>query len=245
MQRRHLGSFIFRNARTIAIVVAIASLSSGTAAAASYLVLATTNTTSATTTVKSPVNGAVLSLQNTNATGGTSARGLAITVPSGRPPITVSSGAGKATNLNADRLDGIDSTGFIKGPVQPWREIGASGNPAFACLADKVAAACTWDNIGYGFNTAAFYKDPFGIVHLKGVVSIFGTLSAPACQKYSMFTLPSGYRPAAITVAVTLAGEPNQVARIDILPDGRVTTCVPDVTGGIWWFSLDGISFRV
>ena len=42
----------------------------------------------------------------------------------------------------------------------------------------------------------------------------------PACQKYSMFTLPAGYRPVAKTIAITLAGDPNQVARIDILPDG-------------------------
>ena len=71
----------------------------------------------------------------TNGNGGTSAKGLGITVPAGRAPITVNLGAGKATNLNADMvdgmdvgvsiaglgppisdgLDGIDSTGFVCG----------------------------------------------------------------------------------------------------------------------------------
>ena len=59
-----------------------------------------------------------------------------------------------------------------------------------------------------------------------------------------MFTLPTGYRPVAKEIEMTLAGEPNQLARIDILPDGRVTTCLPDITGSVFWFSLDGISFR-
>jgi hypothetical protein len=35
--------------------------------------------------------------------------------PAGKPPIVVSAGMGTATNLSADRLDGIDSTGFMKG----------------------------------------------------------------------------------------------------------------------------------
>ena len=46
----------------------------------------------------------------------------------------------------------------------------APASSAFACLANGAAADCAWDNLGYGFNTA-FYKDPLGVVHLKGVVS--------------------------------------------------------------------------
>jgi hypothetical protein len=38
--------------------------------------------------------------------------GLQIVVPAGKAPITVPAGAGKATNLNADALDGKDSTSF-------------------------------------------------------------------------------------------------------------------------------------
>lgn len=109
---RRLRRLLRRNRGVIAIALVAVLVSTGTAAAASYLVLSTTNTASTTTTLRSAVNGTVLSIQNTNSTGGTSARGLSITVPAGRAPIVVGSTAGKATNLNADKLDGRDSTYF-------------------------------------------------------------------------------------------------------------------------------------
>jgi hypothetical protein len=49
-------------------------------------------------------------LQVTQQSTGTGASGVGITVPSGKAPIKVNSAAGKATNLNADKLDGQDST---------------------------------------------------------------------------------------------------------------------------------------
>jgi hypothetical protein len=124
-----------RNRSAIVIGLAVALTSAGTAAAAA-VVLGGINTSSSTTTFKSGKNGAVIQITNTNGNGGRSAKGLGITVPAGRAPITVNAGAGKATNLNADMvdnmdasaflpaagtaansdaLDGIDSTGFVRG----------------------------------------------------------------------------------------------------------------------------------
>jgi hypothetical protein len=111
---RILG-FIAHNRVTIGVAVAVSLTSSATAVAASYLVLGTTNTAAATTTLRSGVNGAVLQLTNSNPGGGSNARGLQITVPSGHAPVTVNATAGKATNLNADKLDGIDSSWFVQG----------------------------------------------------------------------------------------------------------------------------------
>ena len=65
-------AFGIRNARTIAVAIAVALLSSSTAAAASYLVLSSSNTASRTTTLKSATNAAVLQISNTNTSGGTS-----------------------------------------------------------------------------------------------------------------------------------------------------------------------------
>ncbi len=49
--------------------------------------------------VKNPSGGSALDLQ----------------VNAGQAPLTVNADAGKATNLDADKLDGIDSTGFMRG----------------------------------------------------------------------------------------------------------------------------------
>lgn len=68
----------------------------------------------------------------------------------------------------------------IKG--EEWREVGASGQPAFAN---------SWVNFGAGHETAAFYKDACGRVHLKGNIKSGTAVNTTA------FTLPEGYRPAA------------------------------------------------
>jgi hypothetical protein len=52
-------------------------------------------------------------LQVTNTNSGVSAAALGLSVASGHPPLIVSSGAGKAPNLNADLLDSRDSTYFL------------------------------------------------------------------------------------------------------------------------------------
>ena len=104
--------------------------------------------------------------------------------------------------------------------------------------------ACQWQNFGFGYNSAGFYRDPEGVVHLKGIVQGLGTFATPVCQEFSIFTLPTGYRPAATTVAMTLRGDPNDWGRIDILTDGRVSVCLPETSYTGMWFLLDGISFR-
>lgn len=108
-------SFLVRQRATVMVALLCFFTSAGTAAAVSYLALGKTNTTSATTTLKSGVNGPVLNVVNTNSGLGTSAAGLGITVPAGRAPISVNSGAGTAKNLSADKLDGLDSSAFMLG----------------------------------------------------------------------------------------------------------------------------------
>lgn len=114
LHRRPIFAFMARYRGAFVLAVVVAVVSSGTAAAVSSLVLSTTNTAAKTTTLKSGVNGAVLQVTNKNTTGGTNARGLGISVPAGRAPITVNASAGKATNLNADKLDGLDQSAFAR-----------------------------------------------------------------------------------------------------------------------------------
>src|SRR5918992_3740217 len=88
----------------------------GTAYAATggSFVLGQANTASSQTSLTAGVAGtttgprSVLSLRNTSTASG--AEGLAITVGANKAPIHVNSTAGKATFLNADKVDGLDSS---------------------------------------------------------------------------------------------------------------------------------------
>jgi hypothetical protein len=172
---------------------------------------------------------------------------------------------------NADRLDDLDSAAFLRstpGAVETanladssvtpsklagaegWHHLGATAEPAFQN---------GWRNFGgalpgnsYPWATAGFYKDPYGVVHLKGLVE--ATAGTPAAGPGNIiFTLPDGYRPDGHEVFAAIASD--GFARITInrtiwLPDlwrgdytnvgGRVILEV----GSTGWVSLSGISFR-
>jgi hypothetical protein len=77
-------------------------------AAATNFLLNTTNTSSSTTTLSaSKVAGTGLKLTNKNSNATATALGLS--VASGHPPFTVNSST-RVANLNADKLDGLDSS---------------------------------------------------------------------------------------------------------------------------------------
>jgi hypothetical protein len=106
---------------------------------------------------------------------------------------------------------------------------------------------CPWHSVGGGFQSGAFYRDPYGVVHLKGTVSAGaaggGTLGAHATN---VVILPVGYRPAARTqFAVPADGvnTPDTIGRVDVLSTGAVTLVKP-TDNGIEHLALDGISFR-
>lgn len=103
-----------------------------------------------------------------------------------------------------------------------WHEVGAAGEPVFQN---------SWTNYGAGHETAGFYKDVKGFVHLKGLVKN-GTVGL-VC-----FTLPVGYRPANKTI---YAGYSNTgVSRVDVEPSGNVVV----LHGGNAYSSLDGFYFK-
>lgn len=88
----------------------------------------------------------------------------------------------------------------------------------------------SWVNYAGGFQTAGYYKDEFGIVHLTGIVKT-GTIGA------SIFTLPEGYRPAA---EMQFAVASNGYGSCRVKTDGSVIA----YAGSSAWYSLDGITFR-
>lgn len=88
---------------------------------------------------------------------------------------------------------------------EAWREIGAVGQPPFTG---------GWVNFGGAFATAAFYKDAFSRVHLKGTIKS-GTIAIGA------FTLPVGYRPLQAMEFAVVSNAAFGV--LDIAASGAVT----------------------
>jgi hypothetical protein len=149
--------------------------------------------------------------------------------------------------VNANNLDNLDSTAFLRSDAtaggalagkypnpslaapEAFHVVGAAGEPAFLN---------SWINFGGGFAPAAFYKDPLGVVHFKGVI----TAGTPGTNA---FVLPAGYIPSenhafAVTAGV---GTPKTVS-VNVFSNGNVLIFSSGVSGADP-VALDGVSFRV
>lgn len=95
-----------------------------------------------------------------------------------------------------------------------WREVGdaAGKNPAFAN---------SWANVGGTNAVAAFYKDSFGLVHIKGRVDS-GALNT------AIFTLPEKYWPDEVIFFANMQGAAAIVIRVntsgEVSPIGAVSS---------------------
>lgn len=107
--------------------------------------------------------------------------------------------------------------------VESQRAVGGTGNAAFQN---------GWVNFGGSNASASYYKDPFGIVHLKGTVKS-GTINTV------VFTLPAGYRPQEAEIfAVSNNGA---FGLVTVQPDGTVNH---SGGGSNVYLTLSGITFR-
>jgi hypothetical protein len=132
--------------------------------------------------------------------------------------------ADQAANANA--LGGRPASAFASSTPEPFRRVGASGQPQFQN---------DWENAGSPFRTAAFYKDPWGVVHIRGAVD--GGLTGE-----TVFTLPPGYRPSGIVRLPAACGGAEESSLL-IMPNGTVTPECDDT--GIFTLHLEGMAFRV
>lgn len=114
--------------------------------------------------------------------------------------------------------------------VESVREVGTVGNPSFQN---------SFTNFGGGWETVGFWKDPFSMVHLHGLVT-----NASDKSGFNIFTLPTGYRPADNLLFPQVRGNPENhiFTRVDVLDDGSVQ---PALMSAGNWISLSGISFRI
>ena len=149
---------------------------------------------------------------------------------------------------------GIQGHQGIQGPPGPlvtpeaYREIGADGQPGFAVACSIGPFTLRWANFDAGgHSTTAFFKDPWGVVHIKGLIRSGCLGGGP------VFVLPEGYRPAGRSVFATIAFDPDdsaggqtdgddvRAARINVDPNGLVSV---EEDGNATWTSLEGITFR-
>lgn len=88
-----------------------------------------------------------------------------------------------------------------------------------------------WVNVGGNFSPAGYYKDPFGICWLRGLITGgAGTI----------FVLPTAYRPALYRQQFVAIAN-NAFARVDVLRNGEVALQL----GSNVNLSLDGLCFRI
>src|SRR6476646_11617617 len=109
----------------------------------------------------------------------------------------------------------------LKVKPQAWQSVGAAGKPAFMN---------GWSNEDpVDEVTAAFYKDPFGVVHLKGIIA--------GGSDSTVFKLPAGYRPSKAAIELVWRAVPG-TDQLIINPDGRLV-----LGGGTGAAALDGVTF--
>jgi hypothetical protein len=125
----------------------------------------------------------------------------------------------------------------IPGPATPPDAFTSAGllNSDASCF---TSTGNQWDNIvppGVN-NVVSYQRDPFGTVHLRGVALKCG---APPSGD-TIFTLPSGYRPAAQEVQVALYS--TGANRVNIDTSGGVVAAGGPASGAS--VSLDGLTFR-
>lgn len=104
---------------------------------------------------------------------------------------------------------------------KPWHYVGDPGEPPFMD---------GWDNAFGGNNPAGFFKDPFGMVHLRG--SVITT----QVGVQGIFFLPENCWPGRAGVTIELP------MSIGIEPNGRVI-CYDGAQNAGVYRPLDGLSF--
>lgn len=105
-----------------------------------------------------------------------------------------------------------------------FRKVGGAGNSPFLN---------SWVNYGSNWADAAYWRDPFKIVHLRGLIKT-GTVGSAA------FTLPPAFRPEANETFSVLSN--SALGRVDVQTDGQV---IPASPSSNTWVSLSGITFKV
>jgi hypothetical protein len=148
---------------------------------------------------------------------------------------------------NADKLDNIDSSAFAPVGSEAWHTPTLNDGFGYFNGGSQPHSNCWWSPYGQPFETPGFFRDPTGVVHLRGFARAHhgdGSHCGGIPDNDSVaFTLPVGYRPESEVVLSTVSN--NTPGRLNIRTNGNVEI-EPDYPS--WfdvtvWVSLDG-AFR-
>ena len=140
-----------------------------------------------------------------------------------------------------------DKLAPVENPKSIEEATGAASVPTenhYGCLQPDFALPGFCDPSGGWSGNIQYYRDPYGRIHLRGLV----TLPAqwiPQWQNANspMFRLPAGYRPAQ-QVEIAILRSSDAISHIRIQTDGLVyPPSVGDFVAGRSWF-FDAVSFR-
>jgi hypothetical protein len=164
---------------------------------------------------------------------------------------------GSGSGLDADLLDGHASNYFYatSDTVGEATHAGSADNVnCSGCItAGKLGSAETWTEVtsfafsrwanqGGGYEPVGYYKDPYGLVHLKGTVKAIVTISS-SCTV--IFYLPTAYAPP--TASVRAYAVPKNGVYGGATGLVAVQGTVVEACGGFAVndaLSLDSITFR-
>src|SRR3954463_4016562 len=152
--RRRVPTIVLLAVTALIFLTGVAGVAD--AATGGNFILGKANTADAKTSLSAPYGGPAMQLSNTSAVAGATA--LQLTVASGKTPFTVNS-ATKVANLNADKLDNLDSTALQKRVTGQcplgWSIIAVNADGTVTC-SGKSSNADTLD----GYDSTSFVLGP-------------------------------------------------------------------------------------
>ena len=136
---------------------------------------------------------------------------------------------GLRVSLTTGQLERIDV-------LEPGDVIGGAAGGVYLSVQSWQALTLQNGWVWYGGSQASprFYRDPFGTVHLSGLIKDGSTGTGTVIA-----TLPSGYRPDAYEIFTVYSANAS-AARLDVQPNGDIVL----FDSANYYVSLDGVAFR-
>ena len=219
------GNSMMGLASMLALVFGMASTAFG--ANGGNLILGSLNNaaTAITRLTGSVSGGPALHVVNTDTAPGSKA--LQLNVAQGKPPLAVNSAAGRATNLNADKVDGLDSASFVQGGGQASQGIRTIANGT-----SQTVLTTSNPNITLGFECSG---DSGGSIHttnsgsepLRGFIDYSTSNSSPTILPFELPGLNSSFVMGAVPTGVhwTIQVQGTNVATIEGHSYSRDNVC--------------------